>query len=95
MEARHLTSGRTSQLTPDRFAAPASPVDCAIANSLADGRSQGHSRRAVELRRYQLDQFCWWLEYEAGVPPILESITPARVRASLAYSWEPRAKGRW
>ena len=95
METRHVTSGRTRQVTPDRFKAPARPLERAVANWLADGRSQGHSPRTVELRRYQFDQFCWWLEHEASVPLALENFTAARFRAFLAYSREARAEGRW
>lgn len=103
MEPRQATSGSSGHVTPDpartpeRSSKPASTGNLkrAMDTWLREGRSQGHSPRTLTLRRCQLDQFCWWLEHEAGEPLALASLNAPLIREFLAYSREARPEGRW
>lgn len=62
---------------------------------LADGKAQGWSHRTLTEHRQNLERFAWWLENEEEAPAALESLSPARIRAFLAYLREPHPLGRF
>src|SRR5205823_4283173 len=67
----------------------------AIDHWFADGRAQGWSARTLGNRQHLLAHFIWWLENEERVAATLEALTPARIRAFMAYAREPNREGRY
>lgn len=65
------------------------------ANWLADGESQGWSRRTLTDRRQAVERFCWWLEQLAGESPTLAALNAANVRAYLTYARQGSKLGRY
>lgn len=72
-----------------------SPLERAVDNWLADGRSQGHSARTLSNRRHMMSKFIWWIVNEEEAEPALESLSPARIRSFLTYLREERPDGRF
>src|SRR5687767_4672560 len=67
----------------------------AVHRWLADGKAQGWSQRTQQDRLQAMERFCWWLENEAEASASLAALTPAQIRAFLAYAREPRSEGRY
>jgi site-specific recombinase XerD len=92
------TPWRASTESASALSAPVSSCSTlrqAISSWLADGKAQGWSPRTLRDRRQTRARFCWWLEKEERVAVAPAALTPARIRAFLAYAREPCPGGRY
>jgi integrase len=91
------TGSSVRTLSPDSppLNPPAVDLRRAVHHWLADGKAQGWSGRTLTDRLQAMERFCWWLENEAEAQASLAALTPATIRAFLAYAREPRPEGRY
>lgn len=90
-EAPARSSSRRADPPPRREV----EITRAAASWIADGRAQLWSEATILDRQKTIERFCWWLEHEAQLRPVLSALNPDVIREFLAYAAAPCETGRY